>query len=197
MPVARSRRLWLQKRNSSSNRRARRPHTKGIMSRALDAEWFWTDRWTKSRGFGLPMEARGLYREMLTQAWCRGAKLPSNPEEIRRITGCTEKEWQRAWPRIEKFWIKDPDGSLVNATQVVIYAAAKEAADRAKSRAQAGAQAKHKQHPSTAQALPSGLLSPDQRESKERSLSVARANGSEDPGKRAGRLLQELYPAWY
>ena len=30
-------------------------------------------------GFLLPMEARGLYREMLTQAWMRGARLPNDP----------------------------------------------------------------------------------------------------------------------
>jgi hypothetical protein len=32
----------------------------------LLAEWFWIDRWNGSTGFLLPMEARGVYREMLT-----------------------------------------------------------------------------------------------------------------------------------
>ena len=36
------------------------------MKTNLRAEWFWTDRWMGSSAFLLPMEARGLYREMLT-----------------------------------------------------------------------------------------------------------------------------------
>lgn len=123
------------------------------MARGLDAEWFWTDRWTRSRGFGLPMEARGLYREMLTQAWRRHARLPNNHEEIRRYTGCTLKEWNRAWPLIKKFWVEDGDG-LVNPTQVVIYLEAQAAATRTSDRARAGAIAMHKRRVGDTQALP-------------------------------------------
>lgn len=107
----------------------------------LFAEWFWTDRWTGSRGHTLPMEARGLYREMLTQAWNRGAQLPNDHEEIRRITACSEKEWKRSWPKVAPFWVVQ-DELLVNLTQVAVYAEAKAAADAAYARAQAGGYAR-------------------------------------------------------
>lgn len=106
----------------------------------LLAEWFLIDAWTGSRGFSLPMEPRGVYREMLTQAWRRGAKLPNDPEEIRRIIGCSEKEWRRCWPKVQPFWIVEGD-TLVNVTQVVVYLQSKEAADNSKARAEAGGKA--------------------------------------------------------
>lgn len=86
----------------------------------LAAEWFWTDRWTLSRAFHLSLEARGLYREMLSQAWIRGAKLPTDPVAIQRIVGATADEWTRAWPFVEPFWIRRGD-ALINETQVAIY----------------------------------------------------------------------------
>lgn len=67
-------------------------------------EWFWTDRWMGSSAFLLPLEPRGLYREMLTQAWRRGAQLPDDYEAIRRAVGCTLAEWNRCWPKIERYW---------------------------------------------------------------------------------------------
>lgn len=84
----------------------------------LLAEWFWTDRWMGSSGFLLPMEARGLYREMLTQAWRRGGSLPNDHETIRRATGCTTKEWKRSWHKVETFWVTSEDGETIyNETQ--------------------------------------------------------------------------------
>ena len=56
------------------------------------AEWFWTDRWDGSSAALLPLEARGLYREMLTQAWRREGRLPSSPEAIKRAVRCTDAE---------------------------------------------------------------------------------------------------------
>lgn len=107
----------------------------------LLAEWFWTDRWTGSTAFLLPLEARGLYREMLTQAWRRGAQLPNDPEAIRRATGTTEAEWQRCWPLISRYWQVE-NGSLVNATQLEVYAETKAMQDRASERGRKGAQAR-------------------------------------------------------
>lgn len=86
----------------------------------LLAEWFWIDRWMGSSGFLLPLEARGLYREMLTQAWRRGARLPNDHEAIRRATGTTNAEWRRTWPKVERFWRVDGD-SLINDTQLEVY----------------------------------------------------------------------------
>jgi uncharacterized protein YdaU (DUF1376 family) len=90
----------------------------------LLAEWFWVDRWTGSSAFQLPLEARGLYREMLSQAWRRDARLPNDHEAIQRLVGATLKEWRRCWPAIERYWRIDGD-SLVNDTQLEIYQRAK------------------------------------------------------------------------
>lgn len=121
--------------------KARRRQTDKLL-----AEWFWTDAWTGSRGFSLPMEPRGLYREMLTQAWRREASLPNDHEEIRRIVGCSEKEWKRCWPKITQFWIVDPGAptQIVNVTQVAVYLEAKEAAGKASKRGEAGGDASAK-----------------------------------------------------
>jgi uncharacterized protein YdaU (DUF1376 family) len=130
----------------------------------LLAEWFWTDRWMGSRGFLLPLEPRGLYREMLTQAWRREARLPNDHEVIRRACGITEKEWRRCWPLIEPFWRVD-GGWLVNDTQLEIYAEAKAIADSNATRGRKGAAARwgiagalpehnNGHSPSNAQALP-------------------------------------------
>ncbi len=107
----------------------------------LLAEWFWTDRWMGSRGFLLPMEPRGLYREMLTQAWRRGVQLPNDHEAIARAVGCTAEEWKRCWPLVAPFWRQDGD-RLVNDTQLAVYAEAKAAQERASERGRRGAQAR-------------------------------------------------------
>ena len=105
----------------------------------LLAEWFWVDRWMGSSAFGLPLEARGLYREMLSQAWRRGARLPNDQATIRRLTGCSEKEWRRSWPLVSPYWTVEGD-ALVNQTQVEVYAEAHAAKAAAVARAKAGAQ---------------------------------------------------------
>lgn len=91
----------------------------GIGDKLL-AEWFWTDRWMGSSAFLLPLEARGLYREMLTQAWRRGAKLPNDHAAIQRAAGVSLEEWQRCWPLVAPFWRVEGQ-SLVNDTQLEIY----------------------------------------------------------------------------
>ena len=140
----------------------------------LLAEWFWADRWSGSSAFGLPQEARGVYREMLTQAWRRGARLPNDHEQIRRLTGTTKAEWRRAWPQIERYWTVDGE-CLINDTQVLVYADAKARQARAQARAQACAQAMHKQRSSSAQApleqcSPSPSPSPSLRKAEEKAV---------------------------
>ena len=117
----------------------------------LMAEWFWIDRWMGSSAFLLPMEARGLYREMLTQAWRRGARLPNNHEAIRRAIGATLEEWLRCWPLIERFWFVNGD-DICNETQQEVYEEARARQERASSRGRAGAQARLEQRISTTQA---------------------------------------------
>jgi uncharacterized protein YdaU (DUF1376 family) len=107
----------------------------------LLAEWFLTDRWMGSSGFLLPMEARGVYREMLTQAWRRGARLPNDHEAIKRAIGATDEEWARSWPKITKYWRIDGD-ELVNETQLEVYTEALSRAEAASKRGTKGAQAR-------------------------------------------------------
>jgi uncharacterized protein YdaU (DUF1376 family) len=109
-----------------------------VEKRKLLAEWFWTDRWDGSSGVLLAMEPRGLYREMMTQAWRRGGRLPSDPEAIQRACRATREEWDRCWPVVQRFWRED-DGYLYNDTQLEVLAAAMGAADAAKRRAEAAA----------------------------------------------------------
>jgi uncharacterized protein YdaU (DUF1376 family) len=103
----------------------------------LLAEWFWTDRWTGSSAFLLPIAARGLYREMLTQAWRRQCRLPADPVAIQRAVGCTPQEWKRCWPKVEKYWRRDGD-ALVNDTQLTVWKEASAAHRRAVERARKG-----------------------------------------------------------
>jgi len=106
----------------------------------LLAEWFWVDRWDGSSAALLPMEARGLYREMLTAAWRRGGSLPNDHEAIQRAIRCTAGEWARSWPKIAPYWRVDDD-RLVNDTQLEIYAEATERQERAHAKAMKAAAA--------------------------------------------------------
>lgn len=86
------------------------------MSDKLRAEWFWTDRWVSSSAFLLPLEARGLYREMLTRAWSLGGELPADFATICRLINVSEEEWNRCWPLVSKYW-KQNGSKLYNETQ--------------------------------------------------------------------------------
>lgn len=121
------------------------------MPEKLFAEWFWIDRWVGSSAFSLPLEARGLYREMLTQAWRRGAQLPNDHEQIRRMTGVTIAEWKRSWPLVKGYW-KSEGSTLVNRTQVEVYKECKIRVEKSLTRARRGAAARWKPSSSNAQA---------------------------------------------
>ena len=86
------------------------------MSDKLRGELFWTDRWISSSAFLLPLEARGLYREMLTRAWSFGGYLPADPKQIQRLVNASSEEWERCWPLIEANWKQD-GSKLYNQTQ--------------------------------------------------------------------------------
>ncbi len=119
----------------------------------LLAEWFWTDRWMGSSAFLLPQEARGVYREMLTQAWRRGACLPNDHEAIQRATGTTDAEWSRSWPQIKKYWRVDGE-CLVNDTQRDVYAEATRRAVFNSTRAKHAASTRWSNAPSNAPRIP-------------------------------------------
>lgn len=152
----------------------------------LLAEWFWIDRWIGSSAFLLPQEARGVYREMLTQAWRRGARLPNDHEAIRRATGTTKREWLRAWPLIERYWRVEGD-SLVNDTQLEVYASSL-ALTEARSRAgKLGNEARwgrkpHRKHVASDIAIPVANTSPPN------SVSVSVSDPVPSEPKNGGRL---------
>ncbi len=88
----------------------------------MRGELFWVDRWRSSSAYGLSMEARGLYRELLSLAWISGGKLPtSDPAKLRRMVGADADEWERSWPMVEPYWQPDASGSLENKVQAEIY----------------------------------------------------------------------------
>lgn len=90
----------------------------------INRECFYTDRWRGSRAFMLPLELRGLYRELLTAAWHECASLPADLDEVRsKIVLVSEEEWARTWPTIARYW-QLVDGRLVNLQQQAIYAEA-------------------------------------------------------------------------
>jgi len=68
------------------------------MTGKMLAEWFWVDRWDGSSASLLPMEAQGIYRSLLSQAWRRGARLPNDPEQLQLLIRCRPSEWARSWP---------------------------------------------------------------------------------------------------
>lgn len=99
-----------------------------------------------SSGFLLPLEPRGLYREMLTQAWLRGARLPNDEEAIQRAVAVKRDEWRRCWPVVKPYWRVD-GAYLVNDTQLDVYAEAQGMAQRASNRGKKGAQARARASP--------------------------------------------------
>jgi uncharacterized protein YdaU (DUF1376 family) len=106
----------------------------------LLAEWFWVDRWDGSSAVTLPLEARGLYREMLSQSWRRGARLPNDLRAVRMLVRATAREWKRSWPLVEPYWRQTPDGFLVNDTQIEVYADASKRSDAAVTRGKRAAE---------------------------------------------------------
>lgn len=100
----------------------------------LKGEMFWLDRWMLSSARQLPLEARGLYREMLSAAWMGEAALPNDAATIKRLVACTDDEWQRCWPLVRRYW-REGDGIIVNDTQVEIYRDSVQRQERASSAA--------------------------------------------------------------
>jgi uncharacterized protein YdaU (DUF1376 family) len=87
------------------------------------------------------MEAKGLYREMLTAAWRRGARLPNDYRAIQVAIGASTDEWARCWPLVQKYWRQQGD-TLVNDTQLEVYAEAIERANLTRDRASNAAHAR-------------------------------------------------------
>lgn len=128
----------------------------------LRGEMFWTDRWLSSSAYLLRIEARGLYREMLTRAWTLGGYLPAEPALIRKAIGCDEDEWERSWPKIKRYWTKTEDGTQIfNSTQLDVLGDAMKKAETRAEKAKKAAQARWNapsNATSNAQASPKHML---------------------------------------
>ncbi|MCC6365051.1 MAG: hypothetical protein IT165_16175 [Bryobacterales bacterium] len=59
------------------------------------------------------LEERGLYREVLDELYVNGS-IPENPELIKRLTGASDKEFRRSWPKVRAVLIKTESGDLTH-----------------------------------------------------------------------------------
>lgn len=98
-----------------------------ILKDPLPGELRYTSNWRGSPLQMLPLAARGLYSEMLTQAWATRARLAQTDEdEIMRLIRATPAEWEGGWPRIRHYWATATDPTtgaevLVNKKQLEVY----------------------------------------------------------------------------
>jgi uncharacterized protein YdaU (DUF1376 family) len=82
----------------------------------------------------MPLEARGLYWELLAIAWKEGG-IPDDPSQLAGWLGLTPKRFERLWPHIEECWVHGKNGHLVNPRQ---EKERKEAEDSHRRRVEAG-----------------------------------------------------------
>lgn len=96
----------------------------------LPGELRWTRNWRGSPLQMMSLAARGLYSEMLTQAWASRARLVSTgEEEIMRLVRAMPDEWAVAWPKVRHYWVAATDPRtqaeiLVNRKQLEVYVGA-------------------------------------------------------------------------
>lgn len=63
--------------------------------------WYFLS-WRGSRTrLKLSLEARGLFREVLDLMYEDGGVPANNDDELRRLTGATQREWKRSWPSVK------------------------------------------------------------------------------------------------
>lgn len=93
----------------------------------LPGELRWTDEWLTSDLQMLSLEARGLFSEMLTQAWREKARLRrTEGDALMRLVRATPEEWERTWPIVTRYWKEATDPAtgqpvLVNKNQLRFY----------------------------------------------------------------------------
>lgn len=62
----------------------------------------------------LDAAGRGVYLELIMEAFVRDEPLPKDEDELRLMARATEDEWSRAWPIIKRKF-KETEGGLVNS----------------------------------------------------------------------------------
>lgn len=124
---------------------------------------------------------------MLSQAWIRNCRLPSDPASLCLIVRCTRQQWAKYWPKVSRYWRKEGD-ELVNDTQLEVYAEAQAMRERASERGKSGAQARLKQRLSTTQATPEQHSSDAQASLEHKPPSPSTSQIEEHPQKAGGVL---------
>jgi len=82
-----------------------------------DLPWFrcwWKDEMAMSDGW--PLNAKGLFHELLSLQWRRGS-LPANPEEIRKLLSVKPALWRATWAFVHPLFPVCDDGCRRNARQ--------------------------------------------------------------------------------
>ena len=99
----------------------------GHQADPLPDEYRATSDWCGCKLQTAPLAARGLYSEMLTQAWAARGRLPVTEEdEIMRLVRAIPEEWALAWPKVRNCFVAATDprtgaGVLVNRRQLKVY----------------------------------------------------------------------------
>jgi len=71
-------------------------------------KWLWRDFRSNRKVQRMGYIAKGLYRELIDEAWTEGS-IANDMEELADICGCPVEVMTEAWPRIEVCWRLDGD----------------------------------------------------------------------------------------
>src|SRR5215472_15924032 len=75
-------------------------------------KWMWRDYRGNRRVQRMSWQARGIFRELLDEAWSEGM-IPDDLNELAEIVGCATEAMARYWAEIEPCWRK-VDGGYIN-----------------------------------------------------------------------------------
>jgi uncharacterized protein YdaU (DUF1376 family) len=73
--------------------------------------WYISDWRESETRIEMNLEQRGLYRELLDYCYREGT-LPDDPRKLAIIAGCTEQEFERAWPAVSDKFTRTDDHRL-------------------------------------------------------------------------------------
>jgi hypothetical protein len=76
-------------------------------------KWLWRDFRANRKVQRMGYIAKGLYRELLDEAWSEGS-IPTDMESLADICGCPVEVITAEWPKIAPCWIDNGNGRLVN-----------------------------------------------------------------------------------
>lgn len=94
--------------------------------------WDWKAWRSDRRVQRMSWPARGLFRELLDEAWIEGS-IPENMQALADICGCSLEDMERFWVEIEPCWTKVEGGFRSDLIDTLL--AAKDSERRAKAEA--------------------------------------------------------------